>query len=209
MPINYLVKQGDCIFSIAFEHGFFADTIWNHPNNAELKRRREDPNVLLPGDVVFIPDKRVKEVSEPTNQLHKFRCRNTPKVFRVQVVRLGRPVKNMDYKIDIDGTENEGRTNGDGWIRPQHIAPNAKLAKITLADGSMYELSLGHLDPIDEVSGVQGRLFGLGYYDGAINGQFDEKTKEALRTFQRSNKLDATGEADEETKSLLVELIAE
>ena len=72
MPINHQVKQGDCISSIAFENGFFPDTIWNHPSNAELKKKREDPHVLLPGDMVFIPDKRPKEVSEPTNQVHKF-----------------------------------------------------------------------------------------------------------------------------------------
>ena len=209
MPINYQVKQGDCIFSIAFEHGFFADTIWNHPNNTELKTEREDPNVLLPGDSVFVPDKRLKEVSEPTNQVHKFRCKNTPKVFRIQIVRLGIPVKDMDYTLDIDGVEKKGKTDGEGWIKPESIKPNAKVAKLSLADGSKYEFNLGHLDPIDEVSGIQGRLYGLSYYDGAINGKFDDKTKKALEVFQRSNKLEVTGEADEQTKNLLMKMTGE
>lgn len=209
MAINYQVKQGDCIFSIAFEQGFFADTIWNHPNNAELKAEREDPNVLLPGDSVFVPDKRLKEVSEPTNQVHKFRCKNTPKVFRIQIVRLGIPVKDMDYTLDIDGVEKEGKTDGEGWIKPESIKPNAKVAKLSLADGSKYEFNLGHLDPIDEVAGIQGRLHGLSYYDGAINGKFDDKTKKALEVFQRSNKLEVTGEADDQTKNLLMEMTGE
>ena len=31
--------------------------------------------MLLPGDVVFIPDIIPKEVKEPTNQVHKFRMK--------------------------------------------------------------------------------------------------------------------------------------
>ena len=209
MAINYQVKQGDCIFSIAFEKGFFADTIWNHPNNAELKKKREDPNVLMPGDIVFVPDKQLKEVSEPTDQVHKFKCKNTPKIFRLQIVRLGIPVKDMDYKINIDGVEKQDKTDGEGWIKPEPIAPNAKVAKLELADGSKYEFNLGHLDPIDEVTGIQGRLYGLGYYKGAINGQLNAETKKALEVFQRSNKLPVTGAADEQTKNLLVEMTAE
>ena len=61
MPINHTVRAGDCISSIAFERGFFPDTIWNHGDNSDLKTRREDPNVLLPGDVVVVPDKVKKQ----------------------------------------------------------------------------------------------------------------------------------------------------
>lgn len=209
MPVSYKVKEGDCIYSIAFVHGFFADTIWNHPENAKLKEKRKDPNVLMPDDIVFVPDKRLKEVSEPTNNVYKYRCKNTPKMFRIQVVRLGLPVKDMDYKLDIDGVKKEGKTDGDGWTKQEAIAPNAKLAKLSLADGSEYEFNLGYLDPVDEVSGIQGRLQGLSYYDGPINGRFDDKTKEALEVFQRSNKIEVTGEADEKTKKLLVEMTGE
>ena len=209
MPINYQVKQGDCIFSIAFEHGFFADTIWNHPENAKLKEKRQDPNVLMPGDIVFVPDKRLKEVSEPTNDVFKYRCKNTPKMFRVQIVRLGIPVKDMEYMLDIDGVVKPGKTDGEGWTKQEAIAPNAKKAKITIADGLKYELNLGYLDPITEIAGVQGRLEGLGYYEGAINNRLDDKTKQAIEIFQRSNKLEVTGAPDDKTKNLLVEMIGE
>ena len=62
MAENYQVKQGDCISSIAFEKGFFPDTIWNHPENENLKELRKDPSVLLPGDSVYIPDKRLRNL---------------------------------------------------------------------------------------------------------------------------------------------------
>jgi N-acetylmuramoyl-L-alanine amidase len=208
MAVNYQVKQGDCIFSIAFENGFFADTIWNHPNNAELKKKREDPHILLPGDVVYIPELRIKEVSEPTNQVHKFRCKNTPKILRIQFMGFDAPLANLEYKMDIDGKETEGKTDGEGWLK-QAISPNAKLAKLVLADGSKYELKLGNLDPVDEVTGLQGRLHSLGLYEGRIDGKMNDETKGALRDFQHSHDLEATGEADAQTKDLLVQMIGE
>jgi hypothetical protein len=207
MAINYQVKQGDCIYSIAVEHGFFADTIWNDPNNAELKKKRQDPNVLMPGDTVFIRDKQIKEVSEPTNQVHKFRCKNTPKKLRIQLKYIDTPLKNTDYKIDIDGVEKEGKTDSEGWLT-QSLVPNAKVAVIRLEDGSEFEMKLGNLDPIDEVSGIQGRLHDLGFYSGSINGQMNEETENALKIFQHFNDLEASGKADEATKNLLIEMTA-
>lgn len=204
MPINYQVKQGDCIFSIAFEHGFFADTIWDHPNNKRLKDERKDPNVLLPGDTVHVPDKRLKELSEPTNEVYKYRCKNTPKILKVQFKYIETPLKDLNYKISVDGKETEGKTDSQGWLK-EPISPNAKVAKVTLADGLEYELKLGILDPVDDVSGVQGRLHSLGMYDGPIDGRMNDETKIALGSFQLTNDLEVTGEADDETKKLLVE----
>src|SRR4051812_23195035 len=44
--------------SIAHDFGFLNfETILNHPKNAELKKNRANPQVLFPGDEVFIPDK--------------------------------------------------------------------------------------------------------------------------------------------------------
>ena len=49
MP-QYTVRQGDSIASIAFDHGFRWETIWQHPNNAGIRELRENPYVLHPGD---------------------------------------------------------------------------------------------------------------------------------------------------------------
>lgn len=204
MAENYQVKQGDSIFSIAFEKGFFADTIWEHANNEEVKDDRKDPNVLMPGDVVHIPDKRLKEVSKPTNNVHKFQVKNTPKRFRIQIMRGDQPVRDMEYVLSIEGSETTGKTDGEGWIT-RSISPNAKKGELSLQEGQKFDLNLGFLDPIDEVTGLQGRLRTLGYYHGPINGQLNEDTKESLKEFQAYNDLETTGESDEETKSLLEE----
>jgi len=204
MAENYQVKQGDSIFSIAFEKGFFADTIWEHANNEEVKDDRKDPNVLMPGDIVHIPDKRLKEVSKPTNNVHKFQVKNTPKRFRIQIMRGDLPVRDMEYVLKIEGSETTGKTDGEGWIT-RSISPNAKRGELSLQEGQKFDLNLGFLDPVDEVTGLQGRLRTLGYYLGPINGQLNDDTKESLKTFQAYNDLETTGESDEETKSLLEE----
>jgi len=205
MATNYQVKQGDCIFSIAYENGFFADTIWNHQNNKDLKEKRKDPNVLMPGDSVYVPDKRLREYSEPTNQVYKYKCKNTPKTFRIQFKYINTPLKNVDYKLTIDGKETEGKTDGDGWLK-QSIQPNAKLAKVSLADGAEYEFKLGNLDPVDETAGLKQRLQALGIFLGAINSSIDDEFKNALKVFQFSHGLDVSGEADGKTKDLLAQL---
>ncbi len=78
MPTDYQVKSGDCISSIAFNHDFFWETLWNHGANSELKSKRKDPNILEEGDVVHIPDLRFKQESGATEQRHRFKLKGVP-----------------------------------------------------------------------------------------------------------------------------------
>jgi hypothetical protein len=203
MAINYQVKQGDCISSIAFENGFFPDTIWNHPNNAELKKKREDPNVLLPGDVVFVPDKRPKEVSELTNQVHKFKCKNTPEKFKLQLLIGGEPRAGETYELEIEDLKFSGKTDSQGRIE-QSIPPNAKKGKLLLNKGEeVYQLQFGNLNPSDEITGAQGRLWNLGLYFGAIDGKMSDELEEAILEFQISRNIEPDGQLNPATKDAL------
>lgn len=49
MAEDYIVKAGDCLNSIAYEHGFYWETLWSHPANAGLKAKRKNPDALLAG----------------------------------------------------------------------------------------------------------------------------------------------------------------
>ena len=203
MPINHQVKQGDCISSIAFENGFFPDTIWNHPSNAELKKKRADPNVLMPGDMVFVPDKRPKEVSEPTNQVHKFKCKNTPEKFKLQLLIGGEPRVGEEYELEIEDLKFSGKTDGQGRIS-QSIPPNAKKGRLLLAKGAeVYQLQIGNLNPSGEITGAQGRLWNLGFYFGAIDGKMSDELEEAILEFQFSRNIEPDGELNSATKDAL------
>lgn len=203
MATNYQVKQGDCISSIAFEHGFFADTIWNHPKNTELKERRKDPNVLFEGDIVHVPDIRVKEVSESTNQVHKFQCKNTPEKLKLQLFKENEPRENKEYELEIDGLKFSGTTDSQGRLE-HSIPPNAKEGKLLLNNGEeIYQLGLGHLNPHDEISGVQGRLRHLGFYFGSIDGKSSPELDHAVQEFQISRDIEPDGELNDETINAL------
>jgi len=57
---------------------------------------------------------------------------------------------------------------------------------------------IDHLDPADEISGIQGRLKNLGFDPGPIDGIAGSRTYEALNRYQRLN--DCTiGEPDKQT----------
>lgn len=205
MP-NYTVKQGDCIESIALKHGHLWQTLWDDSNNADLRNKRKEPNLLFPGDVVFIPEKRIKEESGQTEQRHRFMLKGVPSKLQMQLLdEEDEPRSNMEYIIEIDGTFYRGVTNADGWIR-RPIMPDAKRGKlIIIEDGTQesYELNLGHMNPIDQDIGVQQRLNNLGFDCGATNGALNEETKDAIIEFQNKYRLPTTGKPDEATRQKL------
>ncbi len=201
---NHNVVQGDCFLSIAENYGFFWETLWNHPNNAALKQKRKDPAIIYPGDVVFVPEKRIKEVSEPTNQVHKFKMKNVPAKFHIRLLDDDdSPRANLNYVLEIDGQEFTGTTDGNGAISIS-IPPKAKNGKLVLTDEGEeeeYDLYLGQLDPIEEISGVQARLKGLGYYNGESSQAINPETEQALKDFQEANNLEPTGQLDDALRS--------
>src|SRR4051794_12016743 len=107
MTIRHVVKPGDSVIQLSDEHGFYAMTIWNHADNAALKRRRADMNILLAGDVVVIPDKRGKTVEVATGRRHTFRRRGVPAIYRVQLIEYGKPLAELPYRLIVDGVVHE------------------------------------------------------------------------------------------------------
>ena len=118
--MQYAVKDGDCILSISKDFGFFWQTIWNDSRNASLKALRKDPNVLLAGDSVYIPDKQIKQVACPTDALHKFVRKGVPAMLRLQLLdRQHQPRTGLNYVLNIDGAlVSEPRTATATWSTP-------------------------------------------------------------------------------------------
>ncbi len=207
MPI-IVAQPGDSIPSIAADNGFFWETIWNQPENASLKSLRKSPNQLLPGDEVFVPELREKTETRGTDARHAFKRKGVPAKFRLQIKRLDKPRANLDYVLEIDGKQIKGKTDSQG-ILEQFIAPNARGGNILLDSGkTVIPIRLGHLNPVEDLSGIQQRLNNLGFQCGPEDGQMSDQTRSALLLFQKRYELEATGEPDAATRSKLQELHA-
>lgn len=205
---GYTVKQGECVESIAFEHGLFWETVWNDPKNSELKEIRKNPNALLPGDKIYVRDLEEKEEPCQAEQKHRFRRKAVPSVLRLRLLDDGEPRANQPYTLEIDGEVFSGTTDGDGKLE-QTVMPGAKEGKLSVGEGEQedeYVVKLRHLDPVGEVSGAQARLASLGYDPGEIDGQMTPETQAALQQFQVEQGLSETGELDQETIRKLEEL---
>jgi hypothetical protein len=202
MP-EHEVRQGECLSSIGKSYGLFWQTLWDHPNNARLKALRKDPNVLLPGDVLYIPERREKELAKASDARHRFRVKGTPAKFRLRLLRKGQARANLPYVLEVDGQFFRGRTD-DGGNLEHWIPPGATSGRLLLNDGrEVIPLQLGHLDPVEEISGIQQRLKNLGLYGGPVDGQINAQTRTAISLFQSNQGLESTGEPDSTTRDAL------
>ncbi len=69
-----------------------------------------------------------------------------------------------------------------------------------------YNLKFGEMDPLTEISGVQGRLNNLGFPCGPIDGILGLRTCQALKRFQSREDLPITGRPDDATLQKLKEV---
>src|SRR3954469_23817550 len=62
MP-KHIVKPGECLASIARQYGFVNPLLlYQHADNAALRKLRKNPDILAPGDEVVIPKKQAREI---------------------------------------------------------------------------------------------------------------------------------------------------
>jgi hypothetical protein len=131
MPQQYTVKDGDYMAKIANQFQFTDyNTIWNDPHNAKLKQSRTSPNVLMPGDSVYIPDTSQKQSSRATDASHTYLVpRQKPKLVIVLQDAGRDPIANTPYKLKIDGSTTPDtpptNTDGSGKLTKNPIALDA------------------------------------------------------------------------------------
>jgi N-acetylmuramoyl-L-alanine amidase len=209
MPTEHVVKQGEHLSQIAKQYGFFDyRRIWDHPQNAALKALRQNPNVLFPGDRLHVPDKELKKETRPTGQRHVFRIPGSSLMLRFRVKTLDKePAANVACELEVDGATVQLTANADGEVE-RRIPATARGGKLIVRDlGIEAPVQIGHLDPVDTLTGQIARLNNLGYNAGPIGGGADDaQVRSAVEEFQCDNDLTVDGICGAATQRKLLEV---
>jgi hypothetical protein len=197
--MKHLVEPGDTLPSIAREHGFTTHKVLKaHPENAELMKLRPNPNVLNPGDEVFVPELEAKSLDAATGRKHVFEAAREELVLRVKVLDLNReqlhdtcfyqdefqttimPEKAEAYEVSIDSRVRKARMRIAG---PDPAVPPV-----------IVDLDVGGLNTVDDAEGQQDRLNNLGYFAGfSRQSVVTQQFKWAVEEFQVDHKLSVDG----------------
>jgi hypothetical protein len=206
MPMHE-VKQGEHIVRIARQYGLTKpELVWDDPQNAALKEKRKNPNILFPGDQVFVPELKEKTESRPTGKLHRFQVDGQPLKLKLRVKdESDQPVADAPCRLNVQGRIEDKTTDGDGRIE-QPIEPPDEDAMLDIS-GVQVPIKIGHLDPVEELSGQQARLNNLGYDAGPAGTKDDERFRSAVEEFQcDQNVKPITGICDSATQAKLKEV---
>lgn len=213
--LDYTVESGDCMSSIAAKFRLPNwKTLYDLPENAELKRLRPNPNLLVPGDVVKVPNDDTKTEAVQTDQKYKFKLVGE-KVKLIIFLKddAGKAISGKKFKIEIADFVKEGKSGGDGKIEAD-IPADEKTGSLRVWFDDpkkiapiIFPLEIGALDPIEVKTGVKSRLANLGYYPGPIDDTDNDEFTEALKQFQMKNKLTPTdGVLSDATRDKIKEL---
>ena len=216
MGLIHIVEEGEHLSGIASRFGFSSFlTIWDHAENAELKKLRKNPNVLFAGDRLFIPDRETKEEERPTDKKHSFVAARGELKLRVKVLDGLEKPRSEPCTLTGSGFQNQMFDLGEG-ILVGLIPVSATKAELFFPNIEKEEsevkvpLGVGLLDPITEVAGQRQRLNNLGYFAG-FDARSTAQFKFAVEEFQCDHlkelgKKKEDGICDADTQKVLVKV---
>src|SRR5438105_9041150 len=225
MPVRHVLERGECLQSLALQHGFKdGQTIYDGPDNADLRHKRAAPAEIVPGDVVVIPDRTPRELPLTKGKPNRFKVQVPAGMLRVYVCdEAGQALAGKSYELKIKDDTVEGKTTSDGAVeepvRLNAIAGMLVVYESNAKDGArwIWSLRIANLEAPETRAGAWQRLANLGYWSpeepaeestSPANNPADNPLDPlvlAIRAFQHDEQLDESGRIDDPTRKRLVE----
>ena len=203
---EYKVGEHECIGSIATALGLLPETL--RQANESLRSVRSDGFVLLPQDRLTIPERKPGTRRAATGKRHRFVRKRVPLHLRLDLSdEEDAPYREALFVIDGEGFHETGTTTGEGFF-DVCIPSGMEHATVRFPDrDETLKLSVGTLDPVTTIQGVQARLNNMFYDCGPATGEWNLPTLMALNRFRADEKLAAQEGliVDEATLQRLVE----
>lgn len=213
-----VIHQGDWLGAIAGRFGFDdAFVIWNAPENSEIRRSRGSPDLLLVGDMLFVPEQPSAAVRVIVGRETRatFVRRQRPDVLRLRVpdvAALVRAFGPMGYVLEAGPHRLTGEFVGGDEVLEVPLDRSVRTATLWLMGRRVAEFSIGGLGPVDTPEGALGRLTNLGFVPALSSGQGTSSEEDesqvvavldplatGISAFQRSHGLPVTGSLDPRT----------
>src|SRR4051812_28766459 len=97
--VPVVVQQGDHLGKLAFRHGADAETVWKHDKNKELAARRKNPDMLCPGDVLYLPTEPAPPLHLAPGAANRYRARIPTVPVSIRLATKRRSVANQPFEV--------------------------------------------------------------------------------------------------------------
>lgn len=224
----HVVVDGDRMSKIAHDNGFADYHALYMAQPEAFRKKRPNPEILMPGDEIVLPDKIEEKLAATDRKAQKYEEDTKLPEVRVTLVAAGHAVANKTFTVIVDpppagsgkaatplGTV---KSDANGAVK-FHVDPAAsKVILVCQETPFTIALRLGSLRPVTEAGGVEQRLDNLGYRApiappaAPAGSEAEKKAKEAherrigktAARFQEDKKKPADGKIDADLRELLV-----
>ena len=202
----HVVRSGEDVMSIAHASGCDPDAVWNHPNNADLKKLRKSPNILCSGDVLFLPDPPPRKwLPVSVGATNKFK--GSPLTFSVSLkfAQHGKAMAGVACIVHGLAPPNQLATDGAGMLALTLPIGTREVVVEFPSIPFVRNFRVGHLDPVGTESGLRQRLRNLGHHPSRHTQDYvDQGTlQQSISDFQKASNLEVTGEMNADTAAAL------
>lgn len=210
----HVVRQGDYLSRVASRLGVAPEEIWDHPKNSALKDARMSGEILQPGDVLWVPTPAEEPLAVRRGDVNEYVATIPTNQIRLLMKDGDEPLKKEPYVVaGLGGEPLEGETSSEGLLTFEAPFDVSEVTVTLIRKRVRHIVRIGHLDPIESLTGQRQRLAHLGYYgftvdprpEDPIHASSDDADRAAFAAFQSASGLAPTGAADLETLAALLD----